>query len=134
MDASHQAQRTVMIFIRDKERDIGTGFKTRVTLVDGELDYDAWQNGEYACDCVRGHILYVGGRFACGTSRFVVEQVVDYESGEAWPVNAAGEGARRVPAAPHAPRYRALSGFGAAHRTLRAAEMRSAFSRPPVCR
>jgi hypothetical protein len=103
MDLPKQAQRTVMVFLRDRERDIGTGFKTRVTLVDGELDYEPWRTGEYACDCVRGNILYVGGRFACGTSRFAVEQVLDYESGHAWPVDAAAECARRVPAAPHGP-------------------------------
>lgn len=98
-----QTQRTVMVFLRDRERDIGTGFKTRVTVAAGRWDDGQWRDGAYACDCVRGHILYVGGDFACGTSRFVVEQVVDMESGETWPLDLAAERARRVPATPHGP-------------------------------
>lgn len=92
-----------MVFLRDRERDIGTGYKTRAALIDGQWDDEPWRSGAYACDCVGGHILYVGGRYACGTSRFAVEQVVDCDSGREWPVDPAAERARSVPAGPHRP-------------------------------
>lgn len=106
MRASEPARRTVMVFLRDRERDIGTGFKTQVALLGGEWDHAPWQTGAFACDCVRGHLLYVGGEFACGTSRFAVEQVVDWQTGRAWTIDPAAERARRVPPGPHGPARR----------------------------
>lgn len=90
-----------MVFLRDRARDIGTGYKTRIPVPDGVPDESAWTEGELACDCTRGRILYGGGAFACGTSRFVVEQIVDCEDGRVWRP-AVPERARRVPEG-HAP-------------------------------
>jgi hypothetical protein len=101
MSEPEQGRRTVMVFIRDRERDLGTGFKTRGTVTAGEFDDAPWQAGEFACDCARGSILYGGGEFPCGTSRFVIEQVLDWETGESLHVDPTAESDRRVPDGAH---------------------------------
>ncbi|HEX6909907.1 MAG TPA: hypothetical protein VF142_05920, partial [Longimicrobium sp.] len=73
-----------------------TGFKTRGLAAYGCLDDTPWRTGEYACDCVRGAILYGGGTFACGRSRFVVERVFDWNTGEELRVDPVAEDARRL--------------------------------------
>ena len=96
-------ERTLLVYLRDRERDIGTGFKTRGRVADGRLGDAPWRTGEYACDCVRGAILYGGGEFACGRSRFQVERVFDWDTGEELRVAPGAEDARRLPPG-HGPR------------------------------
>ena len=96
------SDRTLMVRIRDRERDIATGFKTRAAVTRGRFDHDPWRTGEFACDCVRGRIVYGGGDFACGVARFRVEQVFDWQTGEMLHVDAAAEDDRQPPPHPSA--------------------------------
>ena len=89
-------ERTLLVYLRDRERDIGTGFKVRGLVADGAFDDAPWRTGEYACDCVRGAILY-GGEFACGRSRFQVERVFVWDTGQELRVDPGAEDARRLP-------------------------------------
>jgi hypothetical protein len=76
-------RRTVMVFLRDRERGLGTGYKTSGVWRDGRFDDAPWREGEYRCDCVRGPFLYHGSDgFPCGDSRFLVERIVVWETGE----------------------------------------------------
>ena len=94
--------RTLMVRIRDRERDIATGYKTRGSVDGGRFDDAPWRSGELACDCVRGRIVYGGGAFPCGGTRFRVEEVFDWETGEALRVDPGAEDARRPPPPGHA--------------------------------
>jgi len=73
--------RTVMVFLRDTERGLGTGYKTAGDWRDGRFDDSAWREGAYRCDCARGPLLHPKGTFPCGTSRFVVERIVTWDAG-----------------------------------------------------
>lgn len=76
-------RRTIMVFVRDTEEDIGTGYKTTGTWREGLFDSSPWREGEYRCDCVRGPMLYYGSdEFPCGNSRFLVERIVVWDTGE----------------------------------------------------
>ena len=74
--------RTIMVFVRDTEGGLGTGYKTRGMWREGRFDDTPWREGEYRCDCARGPLLYASGTFPCGDSRFVVERIVVWDSGE----------------------------------------------------
>lgn len=80
--AAEAEPRTIMVFLRDTERDLGTGYKTTGSWREGRFDDTPWREDEYRCDCVRGPLLYGSGTFPCGDSRFVVERVVVWDSGE----------------------------------------------------
>lgn len=77
------ALRTIMVFLRDTERGIGNGYKTRGSWREGGFDPSPWREGEYRCDCARGPLLYYGsGAFPCGDSRFLIERIVVWDTGE----------------------------------------------------
>jgi hypothetical protein len=82
IDPNRREQRTIMVFLRDRERDIGTAVKTKGDWVGGRFDPTPWSAGEYRCDSVRGRLLYVGGEYAPGISRFVVERILLWDTGE----------------------------------------------------
>jgi hypothetical protein len=75
-------QRTIMVFLRDTERGLGTGYKTQGEWIGGVFDPSPWSNGELRCDSVRGPLLHMGGDYLRGTSRFVVERIVVWDTGE----------------------------------------------------
>lgn len=71
-----------MVFLRDTVRDLGTGYKTRGTWRQDAFDHTPWSAGEYRCDCVRGEILHGKKDLPCGDSRFLVERIVVWDTGE----------------------------------------------------
>lgn len=71
-----------MVFLRDTERDLGTGYKTKGGWRGGVYDPFPWSEGELRCDCARAGIFYSTGEFDCGRTRFVVERVVVWDTGE----------------------------------------------------
>ncbi len=75
-------QRTIMVFLRDRERGLGTAYKTTGLWREGHFDANEWREGEYRCDCVRGPLLYSSGAFPCGDSRFAIERIVVWDTGE----------------------------------------------------
>jgi hypothetical protein len=75
-------ERTIMVFLRDRERDLGTGYKTRGLWQGGAFAAEPWRSGEFACDCTRGPMLYGRGDFACGAERFPIERIVVWDTGE----------------------------------------------------
>lgn len=75
-------ERAVMVFVRDLERGLRNGRKTRARWVDGRFDDAPWREGPYRCDCARGALLYGGEGWACGRTRFVVERIVVWDTGE----------------------------------------------------
>ena len=75
-------ERTVMVFLRDTERDLGTGYKTAGTWREGRFDASAWREGGKRCDCVRGPMLYGSGTYPCGHARFLIERIVVWDTGE----------------------------------------------------
>ena len=75
-------ERSIMVFLRDTETDLGTGYKTHGIWREGTFDPAPWSEGEYRCDCARAEILHGAGEFPCGTSRFVVERIVVWDTGE----------------------------------------------------
>jgi hypothetical protein len=75
-------RRTIMVFLRDRERELGSGYKTTGTWRNGRFDDAPWREGEFRCDCARGPKMYLSGSFPCGDSRFVVERIVVWDSGE----------------------------------------------------
>jgi hypothetical protein len=80
--AKHVEEKTIMVFLRDTERGFGTGYKTKGHWVDGVFDATLWATGEKRCDAVRGPLLYLSGDFAAGTTRFAIERIVVWETGE----------------------------------------------------
>jgi len=96
-------ERIVMVFLRDRVRDLATGYKTRGTWIGGGFDDGPWRTGDRACDCVRGPMLYGGRQFACGAERFRIERIVVWDTGEE--VFAEGDGARVVPIGHAAPGF-----------------------------
>jgi hypothetical protein len=81
-DQAGLERRTIMVFIRDLERDLGTGYKTTGGWRGGVFDDAPWREGELRCDCVRGLLLYGSGTFPCGSSRFTIERIVTWNAGE----------------------------------------------------
>jgi hypothetical protein len=79
---SSDDRRTIMVFLRDRERELGTGYKTTGTWCEGRFDGTAWRGGELRCDCARGPLLYGSGSFPCGHSRFLIERIVVWDTGE----------------------------------------------------
>jgi len=75
-------RRPILVFLRDTARDLGTAYKTQGFWDAGAFDAHDWSAGEYACDCSRGLIFYGSGEFACGGSRFVLERILEWDTGE----------------------------------------------------
>jgi hypothetical protein len=75
-------ERTIMVFLRDRQRDLGTGYKTKGIWRHGRFDASTWREGEKGCDCVRGPLLYGSGVYPCGNSRFLIERIVVWDTGE----------------------------------------------------
>jgi hypothetical protein len=82
MNTMNGDERLIVVFLRDYERDLGTGYKTRGLWRGGVFDAEPWRSGEFACDCLRGPMLYGQGRFACGAERFRIERIVVWDTGE----------------------------------------------------
>jgi hypothetical protein len=82
MNTTNGDERLIMVFLRDHERNLGTGYKTRGLWRDGVFDAEPWRSGEFACDCLRGPMLYGQGEFACGAERFQVERIVVWDTGD----------------------------------------------------
>jgi hypothetical protein len=81
-NADQGEQRAVVVFLRDTERGLGTGYKTTGTWREGRFDDSPWSEGEYRCDCARGPLLHWNDTFSCGDSRFRVERIVVWDTGE----------------------------------------------------
>jgi hypothetical protein len=94
-------ERIVMVFLRDRVRDLATGYKTRGTWIGGRFDDGSWRTGDRACDCVRGPMLYGGRQFDCGAERFRIERIVVWDTGEE--VFTEGDGPRSIPRGHSAP-------------------------------
>lgn len=82
MSRPEREQRTVVVFLRDRERGLGTGYKTRAEWIGGEFDDSPWRQGEFRCDSVRGRMLYNGGEYPAGETRFTIERIVVWDTGE----------------------------------------------------
>lgn len=107
---------TLLVYLYDRERDLRTAFKTRGRSQGGSFDGGAWCTGEFACDCVRGAILYGGGTFCCGVSRFRVETVFEWDSGTELRVDPGAEAARCLPAGHAGPAEATATGAAADRR------------------
>ena len=75
-------ERTIMVFLRDTERDLGTGYKTRGLWRAGVFDASPWSEGEFRDDRARARIFYGIADLPAGRSRFVVERIVEWDTGE----------------------------------------------------
>jgi len=68
-------ERPILVTIRDQQ----TGSETILWLLgsweDGTFCDFMWSDGNFSCDCNRGHFLYPEhlNPFPCGTTRFSVE-------------------------------------------------------------
>lgn len=82
VSSSPVEHRTIMVFLRDTVRGYGTGYKTQGHWVDGAFDPREWRSGAKRCDSVRGPMLYLSGEFPPGESRFVIERIVVWDTGE----------------------------------------------------
>lgn len=83
MAESGEVEQVVMVFLRDRARGLGTGYKMRLPQPEGAFDVEPWQSGgAFACDSVRGPMLYGNGEFEAGEGRFVVERIVLWDTGE----------------------------------------------------
>jgi hypothetical protein len=81
-DPASGEERTVMVFIRDTKRDLGFGYKTRGSWRGGVFDPSLWAEGDNRCDCARARLVYRSGEYPCGTTRFVIERVVTWDTGD----------------------------------------------------
>jgi hypothetical protein len=72
----------VVVFLRDTRTALGVGCKLKGTWVDGGFDDSSWRLGEHRCDCARGRLFYTRGPHPCGRSRFVVERILRWDTGE----------------------------------------------------
>ena len=75
-------ERTIMVFLRDTERGLGIGYKTRGAWQGGTFDDRPWSEGDHRCDCVRARIVYGSDDAPCGSTRYVVERIVVWDTGE----------------------------------------------------
>jgi hypothetical protein len=80
--AGEVEERTIVVFFHDTLRDLVTAYKTKGCWIDGSFDPRPWSEGELRCDSVRGSLMYQAGDHPAGRSRFVVERILLWETGE----------------------------------------------------
>lgn len=82
LDPKRGDERTIMVFVRDTERDLVAAHKSQGRWQGGAFDDSPWAEGEFRCDCARARFVYSSGEYPCGSSRFLVERIVLWETGE----------------------------------------------------
>ena len=76
------ADQAIVVFIRDTQTNLRTGYKTRSAVRDGDVDVTKWATGEFRCDCARAPLVHGPGEYECGETRFVIDRIVLWDTGE----------------------------------------------------